>query len=63
MESPKLERYSRYRGEPINIHSPLEHSNQNSRIYMKQGLMKRNDIGWDGVKLSEYVTAQIAGNY
>jgi hypothetical protein len=30
----------------------LNHSN----IYQKLGQLKRNDIGWDGVKLTEYVT-------
>jgi hypothetical protein len=31
-----------------------------SNIYTKQGLLKRNDIGWGGVKLTEFVTEQLA---
>jgi hypothetical protein len=31
-----------------------------SNIYTKQGMLKRNDIGWEGVKLTEYVTEQLA---
>lgn len=30
---------------------------------MKNGLLKRNDIGWDGVKLTEYVTEQLSDDY
>lgn len=61
--SPRsLDRYAKFRSQPVNLSrmAPAANNLSSSNIYTKQGLLKRNEIGWDGVKLTEYVTEQLS---
>lgn len=59
--SYSLDRYAKFRNQPVNLSRANPEQNlNNSNIYTKQGLLKRNEVGWDAVKLTEYVTEQIS---
>lgn len=48
------ERYVKFRAQPVNL-SRTNHAGpnlSNSHIYTKNGLLRRNEVGWDGVKLT-----------
>ena len=36
---------------------------KSSNIYYKPGRVQRTDLGWDGIKLSEYIINNISGEY
>lgn len=62
-DSPKISRFSRFRGQPSSNSRMLSPEMSRSKIFTKPGILKRTDVGWDGVKLSEFVTEQLADDH